>query len=135
MTFSGSFFQGHQLALSSIQFIFWSKNDGTLIIFVYTSFWCGESTQPLQSTQIFALQEMNENDTFPNFRLLHFVNYTIFYIKVHMATRWTIRHGLMLIWFKSVNQRSIKPCQIFVPWWHMWELYFWKVAHYKSSLG
>ena len=24
------------------------------------------------------------------------------YIKVHMATRWTIRHGLMLLWFKDL---------------------------------
>ena len=23
-------------------------------------------------------------------------------IKVHMATRWTIRHGLMLLWFKDL---------------------------------
>ena len=24
------------------------------------------------------------------------------YIKVHMATRWTIRHGLMLLWFTDL---------------------------------
>ena len=24
------------------------------------------------------------------------------FIKVHMATRWTIRHGLMLLWFKDL---------------------------------
>ena len=24
------------------------------------------------------------------------------YIKVHKATRWTIRHGLMLLWFKDL---------------------------------
>ena len=24
-----------------------------------------------------------------------------FYIKVHTATRWTIRHGLMLLWFTN----------------------------------
>ena len=26
----------------------------------------------------------------------------IIYIKVHMATRWTIRHGLMLLWFTDL---------------------------------
>ena len=26
----------------------------------------------------------------------------ISYIKVHMATRWTIRHGLMLLWFTDL---------------------------------
>ena len=24
------------------------------------------------------------------------------YIKVHMATRWTIRHSLMLLWFTDL---------------------------------
>ena len=24
------------------------------------------------------------------------------YIKVHTATRWTIRHGLMLLWFTDL---------------------------------
>ena len=24
------------------------------------------------------------------------------YIRVHKATRWTIRHGLMLLWFKDL---------------------------------
>ena len=28
--------------------------------------------------------------------------FTIVYIKVHMATRWTIRHGLMLLWFTDL---------------------------------
>ena len=27
------------------------------------------------------------------------------YIKVHTATRWTIRHGLMLLWFANSNRR------------------------------
>ena len=26
----------------------------------------------------------------------------IYYIKVHKATRWTIRHGLMLLWLKGL---------------------------------
>ena len=28
-------------------------------------------------------------------------NLFFFYIKVHTATRWTIRHGLMLLWFTN----------------------------------
>ena len=28
--------------------------------------------------------------------------FTIVYIKVHMATRWTIRHVLMLLWFTDL---------------------------------
>ena len=24
------------------------------------------------------------------------------FIKVHMAARWTVRHGLMLLWFKDL---------------------------------
>ena len=27
---------------------------------------------------------------------------SIVYIKVHMATRWTIRHSLMLLWFADL---------------------------------
>ena len=38
----------------------------------------------------------------------------ICYIKVHKATRWTIRHGLMLLWLKdlmnvTVRLQSIDP--------------------------
>ena len=29
-------------------------------------------------------------------------NMTLKYIKVHIATRWTIRHGLMLLWFTDL---------------------------------
>ena len=29
-------------------------------------------------------------------------NLFFFYIKVHTATRWTIRHGLMLLWFADL---------------------------------
>ena len=50
------------------------------------------------------------------------------YIKVHMATRWTIRHGLILLWFKDLrtslckNQTSwemkiFNPLQILVLRW------------------
>ena len=27
--------------------------------------------------------------------------YATWYVKVHTATRWTIRHGLMLLWFEN----------------------------------
>ena len=30
------------------------------------------------------------------------------YIKVHLATRWTIRHGLMLLWFKDLRTSLCK---------------------------
>ena len=30
------------------------------------------------------------------------VNNPLKYIKVHTATRWTIRHGLMLLWFTDL---------------------------------
>ena len=29
-------------------------------------------------------------------------------IKVHKATRWTIRHGLMLLWFKDLTNVTKK---------------------------
>ena len=29
------------------------------------------------------------------------VDQTVRYVKVHTATRWTIRHGLMLLWFEN----------------------------------
>ena len=29
--------------------------------------------------------------------------HSISYIKVHMATKWTIRHGLMLLWFIDLS--------------------------------
>ena len=30
------------------------------------------------------------------------INNPLKYIKVHTATRWTIRHGLMLLWFTDL---------------------------------
>ena len=35
-------------------------------------------------------------------------NSTNTYIKVHKATRWTIRHGLMLLWFKDLTNVTKK---------------------------
>ena len=32
----------------------------------------------------------------------------IYYIKVHKATRWTIRHGLMLLWLKDLMNVTVK---------------------------
>ena len=31
-------------------------------------------------------------------------NKDLFYIKVHTATRWAIRHGLMLLWFSDLTE-------------------------------
>ena len=39
-------------------------------------------------------------------------------IKVHMATRWTIRHGLMLLWFKDVMNVTKKLQFIDPTFWH-----------------
>ena len=32
----------------------------------------------------------------------------IYYIKVQKATRWTIRHGLMLLWLKDLMNVTVK---------------------------
>ena len=32
----------------------------------------------------------------------------IYFIKVHKATRWTIRHGLMLLWLKDLMNVTVK---------------------------
>ena len=34
-----------------------------------------------------------------NYKMKYLIKVHLKYIKVHMTTRWTIRHGLMLFWF------------------------------------
>ena len=36
------------------------------------------------------------------YRTDYFLSTLLFYIKVHTATRWTIRHSLMLLWFADL---------------------------------
>ena len=59
------------------------------------------------------------------------------YMKVHLATRWTIRHGFMLLWFKDLvnvteklqfidptfQHYSLVPSSQFKLWW--WWLTSW----------
>ena len=79
-------------------FIELSKCVGNFVVF--PAVLCKNHT--LKSHNLRSLRSLIRKTPKTNIRKTPKTNDSLKYIKVHTATRWTIRHGLMLLWFTDL---------------------------------